>query len=104
MIFIFSYECSDELALSYLEIFEDDVESAVDAFLESGPIEKQRLYVSQQNERANCNHHQPQTLLPRLEELRDDTLQAKKTSLVSKSEEYAFPTGITGVQVLSGSI
>ena len=37
-----SYDCSYELALSYLEIFEDDMDSAVMKFLESDSPQKQQ--------------------------------------------------------------
>ena len=40
--FLFSRDCSDDVAMSYLEIFEDDVESAVAAYLASDDQEMQQ--------------------------------------------------------------
>ena len=48
-----SYACTDELAMSYLEIFEDDVDGAVTAFLESDPHQKLEQQAAESEEAQN---------------------------------------------------
>ena len=65
-----SYECTDELALTYLEIFEDDVESAVTAFLESEPPQKRYQSAQQHVEDTDGRPSKEPQSPPRLEEVR----------------------------------
>ena len=64
----------------YLEIFEDDVDSAVTAFLESGPLKKQLHPLSQVVEETdNTLFEQPQLSAP-VEELHGQDPQEQETS------------------------
>lgn len=70
-----SFECSDELALSYLEIFDDDVESAVTAFLESEPMEKQDTSSPHLEDQTRSNCLEQPRYLRQLNEVHGSLLQ-----------------------------
>ena len=74
-----SHECSAEVALYYLGIFEDDVDSAVTAFLESGPAGEQEEHVPHlEDETGGTSQEQPQ-LSPQLTEMQCWRPQAQQT-------------------------
>ena len=67
------------MALYYLEIFEDDVDSAVTAFLESGPVGKQDEHAPKLVEETDgTSQDQPQLSL-QLEEMQGRHPQVQQT-------------------------
>ena len=76
---LFSHECSADVALYYLEIFEDDVDSAVTAFLESGPVGKQDEHAPKLVEETDGTAQEQPQLSPQLEDIQGRHPQAQWT-------------------------
>ena len=72
----------------YLEIFEDDVDSAVTAFLESDPVEKHDELVPHLDEEIDGTVQEQPQFSPQLEEMQGRHTQAQQTlSLRDHREE-----------------
>ena len=104
-----SYECPEELASSYLEIFDDDVEIAINAFLESCPLEKQTLRGSSAEGETNSKHSDQLQSSSKLGAANSHAVQEERISahfreshverkqILENSFKAAYPAEPTGI-------